>query len=111
MRSSGDFTAVMRRGRRAGSRTLVVHRLDSPIAAQPPLVGFVVPRSVGNAVVRNRVQRRLRHLMRDRIEKMPPGCRLVVRAQPAAADAVDLGAELDRVLSAVLLMDPRGGST
>ena len=31
----------------------------------PARVGFVVSKAVGNAVIRNRVKRRLRHLMRD----------------------------------------------
>lgn len=51
----------------------------------PARVGFVVSRAVGVAVVRNRVKRRLRHAVRDRLEQVPQGAVLVVRAQPAAA--------------------------
>jgi ribonuclease P protein component len=63
-------------------------------------VGFVVARSVGPAVTRNRVKRRLRHLMRARIDGLPSSSLVVVRALPAAAEASyrDLGAELDRCL-------------
>jgi len=63
-----------------------------------------VSRAVGDAPTRNRVRRRLRHLMRERTARLPAGARLVVRANPAAADAgyAALGAELDTVLDRVL---------
>src|SRR5690606_6761123 len=71
MRRSEDFAAAIRRGRRAGRPSLVVHlniRTNADGDGQaPPLVGFVVSKAVGSAVTRNRVKRRLRHLMRDRL--------------------------------------------
>ena len=98
-----DFRHALRRGRRAGTRTLVVHLLSgdaSPVAADPARVGFAVSRAVGPAVVRNRVKRRLRHLVRERLGGLPAGTLLVVRALPAAAAATyaDLGADLDEGL-------------
>ena len=110
--SSESFRRCVRSGRRAGSRTLVLH-LDQPGdqsgdetggAAQ---VGFVVSRAVGGAVVRNRVRRRLRHLVRDRLADLPAGSVVVVRALPAAAAAspdelrADLGRCLERVARTV----------
>jgi ribonuclease P protein component len=74
-------------------------------------VGFVVPRAVGPAVTRNRVRRRLRHLLRDRLDALPPGSRLVVRVLPLAATATSaqLTAALDRALSrAVRSLQPPG---
>jgi ribonuclease P protein component len=67
-------------------------------------VGFVVARSVGHAVTRNRVKRRLRHLMRERVGALSDDSLLVVRALPASADASyrDLGTELDRCLDRVV---------
>ena len=70
-----------------------------------PQVGFVVSRAVGNAVVRNRVRRRLRHLVRDRLAELSPGgAVLVVRALPDAAGAsyAELRADLARCLERVL---------
>ena len=55
--------------------------------ASCPQVGFVVSRAVGNAVVRNRVKRRLRHLVRDRLPELPATAVLVVRALPACSEA------------------------
>jgi ribonuclease P protein component len=82
---------------------MVVHLLVPNVdkATDDPRVGFVVAKSVGPAVTRNRVKRRLRHLMRERIPSLPGGSMLVVRALPgsAGASSEDLGAELDRCLS------------
>src|SRR5689334_15538297 len=81
MRRRQEFTLAVRRGKRAGRPRLVAHLLtiNEPDAGGNPLVGFIVSKAVGNAVVRNRVQRRLRHLARDRIDRLPRGSLLVVR--------------------------------
>lgn len=85
---------------------LVVHLVRPYVdkaTSLPTRVGFVVAKSVGPAVVRNRVKRRLRHLMRDRLAVVPDGSVLVIRALPDAAGAGygELGAELDRCLDRV----------
>jgi len=48
-------------------------------------VGFVVSGAVGNAVTRNRVKRRLRHLAAPHLDELPDGTGIVVRALPQAA--------------------------
>jgi ribonuclease P protein component len=67
----------------------------------PARVGFVVSKAVGNAVHRNRVKRRLRHLVRERLASLPAGAVLVVRALPAAAGASSgsLARDLDSALA------------
>jgi ribonuclease P protein component len=106
MRTSGDFTAAMRGGRRAGRRTLVVH-LGRARTEAPTRVGFVVSKAVGNAVVRNRVKRQLRHIAAARLDRLPAGSSVVVRANPAAAGSTDLAADYDSALASLLRQDGR----
>jgi ribonuclease P protein component len=99
-----EFASTIRRGRRAGRSLLVVHLRtagDDPSAAQSPRAGFVVSKAVGNAVVRHRVARRLRHLVAERLDGLGPGTDLVVRALPPSADAssVELARDLDSALA------------
>ncbi|RKN36045.1 ribonuclease P protein component [Streptomyces hoynatensis] len=118
LRRREDFATAMRRGRRAGRPHLVVHLCDQ-LSAQlrgatyphpagetpsPPRAGFVVSKAVGNAVVRNLVQRRLRHLIRPRLNGLPAGSLVVVRALPGAGDAAydQLARELDAALARLL---------
>jgi ribonuclease P protein component len=97
--TSAGFTTAVRTGRRAGTRTLVLHLGSDPREAtdQAPRVGFVVSKAVGNAVARNKVKRRLRHLARERLDSLPGSAVLVVRALPAASSAsyATLGADFD----------------
>ncbi len=66
-------------------------------------VGFVVSKAVGDAVRRNRVLRRLRHLSADRISLTPAGTDVVVRALPAAAtEPQRLPADLSSAWSSAL---------
>jgi ribonuclease P protein component len=111
--TAADFRQVVRRGRRVGGPLLVVHLMTGNVDKEtsgfggpgPSRVGFVVSKAVGPAVTRNRVKRRLRHLMRERVAGLGEGTLVVVRALPAAAEASyrDLGNELDRCLGRVVV--------
>jgi len=98
-----DFSTVMRRGRSSGRTRLVVH-LHRAGQGQCPRAGFVVSKAVGNAVVRHRVTRRLRHLVAPRLAELPADALLVVRALPPASSAAsaELGADLDAALRGAL---------
>jgi ribonuclease P protein component len=104
LRTAADFSATVRGsgGARSGGRLLVVHGRYA--TTRPPRAGFVVSKAVGNAVTRNRVTRVLRHLVAARLSRIPTGCDLVIRANPAAAGAstTELAADLDRALETVL---------
>ncbi|MDP9398045.1 MAG: ribonuclease P protein component [Actinomycetota bacterium] len=119
MRRREDFESTVRRrtgGRRVGSPLLVAYLAEvqpgadghAQMAAAPPVVGFVVARSVGNAVRRNAVKRRLRALVAARLHLLPPGSGLVVRAAPAAAESssAELGEQLDALLHRLLERAP-----
>ncbi|WP_394940408.1 ribonuclease P protein component [Psychromicrobium sp. YIM B11713] len=85
IRSANDFSYTVRSGVRSGRRNLVLYTLVEPTG--PSRVGFIVAKTVGNAVVRNRIRRRLRAAAASTVSQRPVGLRIVVRALPAAATA------------------------
>jgi ribonuclease P protein component len=134
LRRREEFVATIRAGWRAGRGFVVVH-VDAPDARPadtgvctdsapvpagradlPPRVGFIIPKTVGKAVARNKVRRRLRHLVSERLEELPAGTAVVVRALPGAADrgysalADDLDAALAAVRSRRSRRPPREGT-
>lgn len=94
-----EFRSAVRAGARAAQPALVAHVVLGTTPG-PTRVGFVVSKAVGTAADRNRVKRRLRHLMRDRVATLPAGSRVVVRALPsaAAAPSSSLADQLDAAL-------------
>jgi ribonuclease P protein component len=80
LRRSADFTATLRGGRRTSRPSVVFY--VKPTGA-PARVGFIVSKAVGNAVVRNRVKRRLRHLVARHLGQLRAD--IVIRALPRAA--------------------------
>ncbi|MBE1877512.1 ribonuclease P protein component [Myceligenerans pegani] len=106
LRRSVDFERTVRRGTRAGRPTLVVHLLTGTGdgSADPPQVGLVVSKAVGNAVHRNKVKRRIRASAARHVGELPRGARVVVRALPPSATASyhdldeDLGSCLHRAV-------------
>ena len=106
LRDKADFTSAVRGpgASRAGGRLIVVHANRTDARADlPPRVGFVVSKSVGNAVVRNRTKRRLRASVASRLGGIPAGLDLVVRANPDAgrADFAELDSAVARQLEKV----------
>jgi ribonuclease P protein component len=107
MRSGEDFRVTVRRGARSVRPTLVTHVVllagAGAEVGRVTSVGFVVNRAVGSSVIRNRVKRRLRHVMRTRLEDLPVGSQIVIRALPSAKDATSstLAADLDAALPLV----------
>jgi ribonuclease P protein component len=106
LRRRADFTATVHAGRRAAVPALVIHleaRAGDRIEVGPQ-VGFVVSRALGGAVARNRVRRVLRHLVRQRLTALPPGSRVVIRANPVACglSTPALAGQLDEALNRAL---------
>ena len=77
---------------------LVTHALRTE--GEPVRFGFVVGRSVGNAVIRNRVKRRLRAIAHGLLPSVSEGTAVVVRALPPAAEgsSAELDADVRRAL-------------
>ena len=105
VRRSASFAELRRDGRKVRSGPLTVTWVPGP-AEEPPKLAFAIGRQVGNAVVRNRLRRRLRSLFAELAPELPPGTFLVGTA-PAAAN-LDHG-ELRRLLSTALTELPRTG--
>jgi ribonuclease P protein component len=59
--------------------------MKDPVSRSGPRIGFVVSGAVGNAVTRNRVKRRMRHLAAAHVLDTPGEIDIVVRALPRAA--------------------------
>jgi len=96
LRRSTDFAGTVRGGRRASRGTIVVHYVK-PVSTgeNPAKAGFVVSKAVGGAVVRNKVKRRLRHIVAAHLTQLPPGSSIVVRALPSASSAGYSALEID----------------
>jgi ribonuclease P protein component len=95
MTRSTDFGLTVKRGVRAAQPDLVVHAAWS-VDDETPKIGLVVSKSVGNAVQRHRVSRRLRHVAHAVIDELNAGDRVVIRALPGSRDAIS--AKLDQEL-------------
>jgi ribonuclease P protein component len=82
-----------------------VHVLDRGVP-EPTRFGFIVAKSVGGAVVRNRVRRRLRAVSYELLPVTQPGRDVVIRALPGSdqADWATLHSEIADGLH-------RGGAT
>jgi ribonuclease P protein component len=105
---SKDFDDVYRRGTSASTRHLVLHWF--PRAEDPqgePRLGLAVPRSVGSAVVRNKVKRLLREAWRELLPRVPTGHDYVLVARPGLAEPAQargpewLAAEVSEALEKV----------
>ena len=96
--SATDYRRLVRSGRRArGSLTLAYGRRSNP--GDPLRMGVIVARNVGNAVVRNRVRRRIKAVGWELAHDVH-GLDVVVRALPsaAAADFAGIDGEVRRLV-------------
>jgi ribonuclease P protein component len=95
-----DYRAVVRRGRRIVSGNTVSYISMNPNGG-PPRFGFIVARTVGNAVVRNTVRRRLKAAAFSALIRTNEGTDIVIRALPRSAGAAyaELVDEVERTIT------------
>jgi ribonuclease P protein component len=110
MTRSTEFSATVSQGVRAAQPDLVVHALRADGSADTgPRIGLVVGKSIGSAVQRHMVARRLRHVARTVIDELDPGDRVVIRALPSSRHAIS--ARLEQELRTALRRTrPRKGA-
>ena len=88
MTRSAEFGVTVRQGVRAAQPDLVVHARRDWHHPDGPRIGLVVSKSVGNAVDRHRVARRLRHAAAEMIDDLAAEDRIVIRALPGSRHAI-----------------------
>ncbi len=81
------FERVRTEGKSHAGHYLVLGVLRDERLADPVRVGYITTRRLGNAVVRNRVRRRLRAVLQRTGERLKPGYCLVLVARNRAAEA------------------------
>lgn len=81
-----DFRLAVRRGRRYTAPNCVVHIVSND-QSNVVRFGFIVSKAVGNAVVRNKVRRRLRAAAAQLLPTVHEGSDIVVRALADSATA------------------------
>jgi ribonuclease P protein component len=88
---SRDFDAVYRQGKSVSTRFLVLYWFPRGEGEETdePRLGLAVPKSVGNAVVRNRVKRQLRETWLELAGRARPGHDYVLVARPGLAEPAD----------------------
>ncbi|NLJ81095.1 MAG: ribonuclease P protein component [Firmicutes bacterium] len=85
LRSPRDFGLVYRHGTPLFGKHLVLSALPTNLGVSR--VGFAVSKKVGNAVIRNKVKRRLREITRELSPKITVGYDLVIGAKSSSAEA------------------------
>ena len=85
MRKRPEFVKVQDTGSKVSTDCLLA--LYLPNDKGQTRLGLTVSSKVGNAVLRNRIRRRLRELFRAQKSSLPKGIDLVLIARQAAAEA------------------------
>jgi ribonuclease P protein component len=57
------------------------------VRAGGPRIGFTLPRAIGGSVVRNRIKRRVREAVRQRLDQLSPQWEIVFNPRRAAMDS------------------------
>ncbi|MHB1551660.1 MAG: ribonuclease P protein component [Vulcanimicrobiaceae bacterium] len=111
LRRRADFSRLRRRGRRTATPSLTLYREAPAPGDERALVGIVVSKAVGKAVVRNRLRRRLAAIVH---ETLANGARMrlliVTRPVAAALPYAILQQEVELALGG-RLPEPAGGGT
>ncbi|HEV2288171.1 MAG TPA: ribonuclease P protein component [Candidatus Acidoferrales bacterium] len=78
-----EYEAVYRGGRRRSNQTFVIFVRPNGLARDR--FGMSVKKALGNAVLRNRIRRRIREILRLHREEMPAGWDIVIHPSKTVA--------------------------
>ena len=94
----GDYDAVYRAGRRKSSREFTIFLRPNGLGISR--FGWSIKKTLGSAVRRNRIRRRLREIVRLHRQEIAPGWDIVIhpRSSAATANFSALAAELLRLI-------------
>ncbi|HUJ51740.1 MAG TPA: ribonuclease P protein component [Bryobacteraceae bacterium] len=100
MRRTSDFRRAYTQGKRIAGQYFTAFCLKVPLNAGPRF-GFTLPRALGKAVVRNRMKRRIREMLRVRLQEFAPEWDIVINPRRSAltASIVELRREVDRLIT------------
>lgn len=108
MREKADFQRVRRRGSSFSSPILAmyIHPNDGQVAK----FGIVTGKRIGNAVVRNRVKRRIRESVRSLLSELQGGVDVLFVARPSivAADFARIYSTVTKLARKANLYQPSG---
>ena len=82
-----EFSRVRSKGKSISGRFLVMGYLKDEQLTEPVRLGLITTKRIGNAVIRNRVRRRLRGILQRNGDQLVPGYWMVLIARNAAAGA------------------------
>lgn len=108
LRKNKQFQRVFRKGRSKANRQFVVYYLQQP-HQHTFRFGLSVSKRVGNAVVRNRIKRRIREVMRefDVTLDQTKDYVIIARKPTAQMDYQDIRSSLRHVLKLAHVMDAK----
>ncbi len=98
LRRRGDFARVQRRGKRRVGTAFVALCAEGRDVSR---IGITVAKTVGNAVVRNRLRRRVKAILDRSTFGEPPHRDVVLIARPGSGDldSKAIAAEIARLLA------------
>lgn len=96
---AAEFRATIRRGQKHTAKHLVISTLQTA-QGSPVRFGFVIGKTVGNAVVRNRVRRRMRAAAYLLVQSGVTGIDVAVRGLPGSSEltVAEFAAEFAKAL-------------
>jgi ribonuclease P protein component len=98
LKRTNEFKKVFSNGNRKSGKYLILYILSSQ--QENNRAGFIVKKSLGNAVQRNKIKRRLREIWRQKGIKLIFGCDVIIVAKKEILEAsfTEIEQELIRLL-------------